>query len=104
MYASRSSAEDNDYNLGYSDADEDIYGSTSYLRRVDTYGEAFNGQKDRIHKIDLGDGKYGYVYKKEDGTIDLLDENDALNYLQANKTVTPGSDDNNNSDEVVKNS
>ena len=94
MFASRSDNSNNAYNIGYQDkmyqdivnrfnpgtinSDvEDTMGSSTWLRRMDTYEKEFNQltpeeQKSRIHTVTLSDGKQYQVYKKANGDIAVL--------------------------------
>jgi hypothetical protein len=54
---------------------------------MDRYNKKWNDssltddeRKKRIHEITLGDGSKGYVYKENDGTIGIVD-NDTLSRL-----------------------
>lgn len=87
MFANRSGNTNKAYDLGYSDSSQDIQGSTTWMRRMDRYNKKWNDssltddeRKKRIHEITLGDGSKGYVYKENDGTIGIVD-NDTLNRL-----------------------
>lgn len=87
MFANRSGNTNEAYDLGYSDSSQDIQGSTTWMRRMDRYNKKWNDssltddeRKKRIHEITLGDGSKGYVYKENDGTIGIVD-NDTLNKL-----------------------
>lgn len=74
MFRNRSNNSNNVWNIGYDSNLEDIVGSSTWLRRMDRYEKEFDNlsdeeKKSRIHKIDLGDGNFGYVYKKANGDI-----------------------------------
>lgn len=74
MFRNRSDNSNNVWNIGYDSNLEDIVGSSTWLRRMDRYEKEFDNlsdeeKKSRIHKIDLGDGNFGYVYKKANGDI-----------------------------------
>lgn len=74
MFGNRSGNSNNVWNIGYDSNLEDIVGSSTWLRRMDRYEKEFDNlsdeeKKSRIHKIDLGDGNFGYVYKKANGDI-----------------------------------
>lgn len=74
MFGNRSDNSNNVWNIGYDSNLEDIVGSSTWLRRMDRYEKEFDNlsdeeKKSRIHKIDLGDGNFGYVYKKANGDI-----------------------------------
>jgi hypothetical protein len=80
MFANRSQSNNNNalYNIGYDDGRvENIMGTSTWMRRMDRYKDVFDPNNEahasRVHKIDLGNGKYGYVYKKENGDIGVLD-------------------------------
>lgn len=74
MFGNRSDNSNNVWNIGYDSNLEDIVGSSTWLRRMDRYEKEFDNlsdeeKKSRIYKIDLGDGNFGYVYKKANGDI-----------------------------------
>lgn len=74
MFGNRSDNSNNVWNIGYDSNLGDIVGSSTWLRRMDRYEKEFDNlsdeeKKSRIHKIDLGDGNFGYVYKKANGDI-----------------------------------
>lgn len=74
MFKNRSDDSNNVWNIGYDSDLEDTVGSSTWLRRMDRYEKEFDKlsdeeKKSRIHKIDLGNGNYGYVYKKANGDI-----------------------------------
>lgn len=74
MFKNRSNDSNNAWNIGYDPNLEDTVGSSTWLRRMDRYEKEFDSlegeeRKGRIHKIDLGDGNFGYVYKKANGDI-----------------------------------
>lgn len=74
MFGNRSDNSNNVWNIGYDSNLEDIVGSSTWLRRMDRYEKEFDNlsdeeKKSRIHKIDLGDGNFGCVYKKANGDI-----------------------------------
>lgn len=94
MFGHRSSAETNAYNIGYQDNLDDVLGSSTWLRRVDMYDKAWedltNEEKlKRVHKIKLGNGTEGYVYKKDYGDIGILSA-DQYNQL-LNPSANPDS-------------
>lgn len=75
MFASRSGNTSNAYDLGYSPDTENTQGSTTWMRRMDQYENPFENlsdeeKKSRIHKI----GDLGFVYKKENGDIAVVDD------------------------------
>lgn len=77
MFGTRSQ-ESNDpsltYNLGWQNTLKDRLGSTTWMRRMDTYENLFDGsQKDRIHTIQGPDGITFQVYKKANGDIGIFD-------------------------------
>lgn len=79
MFGNRSDNSNNVWNIGYDSNLEDIVGSSTWLRRMDRYEKEFDNlsdeeKKSRIHKIDLGDGNFGYVYKKANGDIAKWEE------------------------------
>ena len=62
--------------IGYQDSGDDIYGSSSFLRRMDQYEKEYDDLTDeekaaRTHTIKIGD-KDIQVYKKANGDISLL--------------------------------
>lgn len=79
MFGNRSDNSNNVWNIGYDSNLEDIVGSSTWLRRMDRYEKEFDKlsdeeKKSRIHKIDLGNGNYGYVYKKANGDIEVWNQ------------------------------
>lgn len=96
MFASRSQSnnENSAYNIGYQDNIEDVMGTSTWMRRMDRYKDQFdvnNPILSRIHKIDLGNGNFGYVYKKANGDIDILNNDVAEKILnnQSNNQKQP---------------
>lgn len=98
MFGNRSDNSNNVWNIGYDSNLEDIVGSSTWLRRMDRYEKEFDNlsdeeKKSRIHKIDLGDGNFGYVYKKANGDIAVWNQPET----PATSTIQPSqepSDDN----------
>jgi hypothetical protein len=91
MFASRSQSnnENSAYNIGYQDNIEDVMGTSTWMRRMDRYKDQFdvnNPILSRIHKIDLGNGNFGYVYKKANGDIDILNNDVAERILSNNQS------------------
>lgn len=79
MFRNRSDDSNNVWNIGYDSDLEDTVGSSTWLRRMDRYEKEFDKlsdgeKKSRIHKIDLGNGNFGYVYKKANGDIDVWNQ------------------------------
>lgn len=79
MFANRSGSGKELYDIGYDEGNEAIEGSSTWLRRMDTYKDAMNFNdpdhlNSRIHKVTLKNGKTGYVYKKQNGDIDIVPE------------------------------
>lgn len=79
MFGNRSDNSNNVWNIGYDSNLEDIVGSSTWLRRMDRYEKEFDALSDeekkaRVHKIDLGGGNVGYVYKKANGDIAIWNE------------------------------
>lgn len=87
MFASRSNNTANTpvYNIGYQDgktADghemDDIMGTSTWMRRMDRREKEWSDnltdeeKKARTFKITLGNGEVGYVYKKANGDIGIL--------------------------------
>ena len=87
MFASRSNNSANTpvYNIGYQDgktADghemDDIMGTSTWMRRMDRREKEWSDnltdeeKKARTFKITLGNGEVGYVYKKANGDIAIL--------------------------------
>jgi hypothetical protein len=87
MFASRSNNAANTpvYNIGYQDgktADghemDDIMGTSTWMRRMDRREKEWSDnltdeeKKARTFKITLGNGEVGYVYKKANGDIAIL--------------------------------
>lgn len=96
MFRNRSDNSNNVWNIGYDPNLEDIVGSSTWLRRMDRYEKEFDDlsdeeKKSRIHKIDLGDGNFGYVYKKANGDIAVWNqpETPAPSTDPANSQTTP---------------
>ena len=96
MFRNRSDNSNNVWNIGYDPNLEDIVGSSTWLRRMDRYEKEFDDlsdeeKKSRIHKIDLGDGNFGYVYKKANGDIAVWNqpETPAPSTNPANSQTTP---------------
>lgn len=96
MFGNRSDNSNNVWNIGYDPNLEDIVGSSTWLRRMDRYEKEFDDlsdeeKKSRIHKIDLGDGNFGYVYKKANGDIAVWNqpETPAPSTNPANSQTTP---------------
>lgn len=96
MFGNRSDNSNNVWNIGYDSNLEDIVGSSTWLRRMDRYEKEFDNlsdeeKKSRIHKIDLGDGNYGYVYKKANGDIAVWNqpETPATSTKPADNQATP---------------
>lgn len=96
MFGNRSDNSNNVWNIGYDSNLEDIVGSSTWLRRMDRYEKEFDNlsdeeKKSRIHKIDLGDGNYGYVYKKANGDIAVWNqpETPATSTNPADNQTTP---------------
>ena len=96
MFGNRSDNSNNVWNIGYDSNLEDIVGSSTWLRRMDRYEKEFDDlsdeeKKSRIHKIDLGDGNFGYVYKKANGDIAVWNqpETPAPSTNPANSQTTP---------------
>lgn len=96
MFGNRSDNSNNVWNIGYDSNLEDIVGSSTWLRRMDRYEKEFDDlsdeeKKSRIHKIDLGDGNFGYVYKKANGDIAVWNqpETPATYTNPADRQTTP---------------
>lgn len=95
MFSHRSDDDptNNDWSIGYDPKLEEIEGSSTWLRRMDRYEKEFDQltdqeKKSRIHKIDLGNGQYGYVYKKANGDIAKLDNTEAETILKNGSSAT----------------
>lgn len=89
LFASRNGTTNNPWDLGYSVSTEPIQGSTTWMRNMDLYEKEFDElsdeeKKNRIHKI----GDLGYVYKKANGNIDIVDD-DTLKKLGLNTSASP---------------
>lgn len=81
MFGNRSDNSNNVWNIGYDSNLEDTVGSSTWLRRMDRYEKEFDNlseeeKKSRIHKIDLGNGNFGYVYKKANGDIAVWNQSE----------------------------
>lgn len=79
MFGNRSDNSNNVWNIGYDPKLDDVVGSSTWLRRMDRYEKEFDALSDeekkaRVHKIDLGEGNVGYVYKKANGDIAIWNE------------------------------
>lgn len=77
MFKSRSvqtQSPGSDYNIGYQDDQENIEGSSTWLRRMDQYEKEFdeaNPDQNRLHTLNLKDGTTVQVYKKANGDIGI---------------------------------
>ena len=96
MFGNRSDNSNNVWNIGYDSNLEDIVDSSTWLKRMDRYEKEFDNlsdgeKKSRIHKIDLGDGNFGYVYKKANGDIAVWNqpETPATSTNPADSQTTP---------------
>ena len=83
MFGNRSNNSNDVWNIGYDPKLDDVVGSSTWLRRMDRYEKEFDALSDeekkaRVHKIDLGGGNVGYVYKKANGDIAIWNEPVAL--------------------------
>lgn len=79
MFGNRSNNSNDVWNIGYDPKLDDAVGSSTWLRRMDRYEKEFDALSDeekkaRVHKIDLGGGNVGYVYKKANGDIAIWNE------------------------------
>ena len=79
MFGNRSNNSNDVWNIGYDPKLDDVIGSSTWLRRMDRYEKEFDALSDeekkaRVHKIDLGGGNVGYVYKKANGDIAIWNE------------------------------
>lgn len=79
MFGNRSNNSNDVWNIGYDPELDDVVGSSTWLRRMDRYEKEFDALSDeekkaRVHKIDLGGGNVGYVYKKANGDIAIWNE------------------------------
>lgn len=79
MFGNRSNNSNDAWNIGYDPKLDDVVGSSTWLRRMDRYEKEFDALSDeekkaRVHKIDLGGGNVGYVYKKANGDIAIWNE------------------------------
>lgn len=79
MFGNRSNNSNDVWNIGYDPKLDDVVGSSTWLRRMDRYKKEFDALSDeekkaRVHKIDLGGGNVGYVYKKANGDIAIWNE------------------------------
>ena len=103
MFNSRSQSNNNNnlYNIGYQDNIEDVMGTSTWLRRMDQYKSEFDPTKQyiggldeegyaRIHKVQLRNGTIGYVYKKANGDIGILDNATAEAMLNAKPDTGTG--------------
>lgn len=79
MFGNRSNNSNDVWNIGYDPKLDDVVGSSTWLRRMNRYEKEFDALSDeekkaRVHKIDLGGGNVGYVYKKANGDIAIWNE------------------------------
>lgn len=79
MFGNRSNNSNDVWSIGYDPKLDDVVGSSTWLRRMDRYEKEFDALSDeekkaRVHKIDLGGGNVGYVYKKANGDIAIWNE------------------------------
>lgn len=79
MFGNRSNNSNDVWNIGYDPKLDDVVGSSTWLRRMDRYEKEFDALSDeekkaRVHKIDLGGGNVGYIYKKANGDIAIWNE------------------------------
>lgn len=79
MFGNRSNNSNDVWNIGYDPKLDDVVDSSTWLRRMDRYEKEFDALSDeekkaRVHKIDLGGGNVGYVYKKANGDIAIWNE------------------------------
>lgn len=86
VYKSRSGSGNLNYDLGYQEDLSPIMGSTMWHRRADRYEKKFDElsdseKKNRIHKIKLSDGTESYVYKKYNGQIADITDDEAKRIL-----------------------
>lgn len=97
MFASRSNNAANTpvYNIGYQDGKtasghdmDDIMGTSTWMRRMDRREKEWSDnltdeeKKARTFKITLGNGEVGYVYKKANGDIAILNPSQAEDIAQ----------------------
>lgn len=97
MFASRSNNAANTpvYNIGYQDGKtasghdmDDIMGTSTWMRRMDRREKEWSDnltdeeKKARTFKITLGNGEVGYVYKKANGDIAILNPSQAEDIVQ----------------------
>lgn len=84
MFWNRSQAKAPDgtnYNIGYQDNIDDVMGTSTWMRRMDRYKTEWDkdteeNQRSRVHQIKLKDGTIAYVYKKANGDIARLSDQD----------------------------
>lgn len=97
MYTRRSSQNSNSpYNIGYQDDIEDIEGSSAWLRRADNYENLWDetsleDKLKRIHKIKLGNGQEGFVYKENNGKIGIIGDEQVKDLINKYQGTTPES-------------
>ena len=96
MFGSRSGSTSNLYDLGYSPSTANIQGSTTWMRRMDQYKDAFENlsdaeKKNRIYKI----GNEGFVYKKENGDIAKVDDDTLMHLGYIKNNIAAGLSDGN---------
>lgn len=103
MFASRSNNAANTpvYNIGYQDGKtasghdmDDIMGTSTWMRRMDRREKEWSDnltdeeKKARTFKITLGNGEVGYVYKKANGDIAILNPSQAEDIAQTPEVAT----------------
>lgn len=97
MFENRSlNTEGLDYNIGYQDNIDDVLGSSTWLRRMDTYENEFNvnnPDQNRIHTITGKNGQTFQVYKKANGDIEIYTPSVVNNPLENQEVVSQETSD-----------
>jgi hypothetical protein len=93
MFYNRSQNSNNrgiNWNIGYQDNIDDTMGTQTWMRRMDRYKtewdkDTLEGKMSRIHPIKLSNGETAYVYKKANGDIAKLTEEQANSLMNEGK-------------------
>lgn len=93
MFYNRSQNSNNrgiNWNIGYQDNIDDTMGTQTWMRRMDRYktewdNDTLEGKMSRVHPIKLSNGQTAYVYKKANGDIARLTEEQANSLMDEQK-------------------
>ena len=93
MFYNRSQNSNNrgiNWNIGYQDNIDDTMGTQTWMRRMDRYKtewdkDTLEGKMSRVHPIKLSNGETAYVYKKANGDIAKLTEEQANSLMNEGK-------------------